>query len=570
MPSVPSRACFERSVPLLFGVIALLSGACTGDLERPGSQSAQQPGSAAAGGAGGGATLDTPSSAPARLRRLTRSQYAKSVSRLLGDQLTLPDDLAPDVAIAGYFSVGASTLGIAERSVERFEDAALALAAQAVTSPEALQRLLPCPAQPAPSVACLEQFVGSFGRRAFRRPLSQDELTRYVSLGTQAGSAVGGASATAEAVLAAMLQSPLFLYRREFGLPTMGAGAARVLDAYELASRLSFFLEDALPDDVLLESAASGGLASDAGLQLQAERLLDSGFARESLKGYMAETLHLSNLDDLPHVASLFPLLTPSLGASMRSEALLAFERVVFEEDHDFLDLLDTRQTFVNAELARLYGLPKPAIASATAFVPVLLPDDGRRRGLLGQAAFLAGSSHASSASATRRGQFIRETLLCQTIPPPPPNVSLSLPEDSAATGPRTARQRLEVHQYNPSCVACHSLMDPLGLALEHFDALGVWRDDDAGLPLETASELDGVAFGSLPELAGVLRQRPEVSACVTRNLFRFALGREEAPDEAPLLAGLTEAFAQSGHRFRSLALALVLSPDFRRAGEPK
>ncbi len=552
--------------------LALACGACTGNIEAPDDPNGAQVGPVAgtggtptSSGTAGSVSADF-APAGARLRRLTRSQYASSVKRLLGEGVTLPGDLEEDPAIAGYLSVAASTLGVSERRVEQLESAALALSQQAVASSPARQKLVPCAVGAAVDAPCLEHFVTTFGRRALRRPLTQVERDRYLVLAKQVGASDPWLGV--QAVVLAVLQSPLFLYRREFGAVVAGDSQGRVLDGYELASRLSFFLEDTSPDDALLESAAAGKLDTDDGLKVEAERLLALPAARTSLKGFAAETLHLANLAALPQIAGFFPLLTSTLGESMRSEALLSFENVAFEGEHDFRDLLDTRQTYVNGELARLYGLS--GVPDGAAFLQVTLPDDGRRLGLLGQAAFLAGSSHASSASATRRGQFIREALLCQAIPPPPPTVSTTLPDDSVETGHRTARQKLELHRRDATCAACHAQMDPIGLGLENFDALGSWRDDDGGLAIDASSELDSTPFKSLKELAHLLRERPEVTACVTRNVFRFALGHQETPGEAPYLADLTASFEANGHRFRALLLALTTHPAFRRAGEPE
>jgi hypothetical protein len=240
------------------------------------------------------------------------------------------------------------------------------------------------------------------------------------------------------------------------------------------------------------------------------------------------------------------------------------FEDAVFEQPRDIRDLFDGRRAFINAELARLYGVSPPA---GGGFGPVDLLESSHRAGILTQGAFLALQAHATSTSPTRRGKFIRERLLCQTIPPPPTNVNTALPPDEPDR-PRTMRQKLHAHRQNPACAGCHSMMDPIGLGLENFDAIGAWRTRDAGQPIDASGELDGIPFSDARGLARAVREHQNTVPCLVRNLVRFALGRMETAGEETVITDLVTRLATGGYRMRELVLALVESPAFLYIGD--
>ena len=228
----------------------------------------------------------------------------------------------------------------------------------------------------------------------------------------------------------------------------------------------------------------------------------------------------------------------------------------------DYRAAFDARVAFVNVELARLYGLAPPTGAD---FVRVALPGDSPRVGFIGRAGFLAANAHATSTSPTLRGKFIREVLLCQAIRPPPANVIPILPTDNATTGPRTMRERLAGHAV-PGCAECHNAMDPIGLGLENFDAIGVYRTADVGKTIDASGVLDGTPFSGPAALAAALRTHPQLEACLVRSLYRYAMGYVEGPGQEPAVVDLTQSLVSGEHRFRSLVLAMVESAAFRTA----
>ena len=491
---------------------------------------------------------------PVALRRLTRVQYARVVRDLFGPDVVVPDLAEPDVAQGGLLSVGASDTSFSARGVESLEDGAFAIAEQALATPESIERLVPCAPDGIVDSDCSAAFVRTLGLRAWRRPLTDDEVARIAGIADTAAEALDDFHAGLHYAVAALLQSPFFVFRAELEL-----------DGYELAARLSFFLWNAAPDDTLLAAAASGTLATDEGLRAQARRLLGSRRAREGVRNYFTEQLGLYRLDRLHKDPTLFEHFNTQLGPDAREETLRVIERIVFDDDTDFREVMTTRDTFLNPRLASLYGVPAPVRGG---FGDARLPADGGRGGLLTQASFLNLQSHAVSSSATLRGAFVREVLLCQEIPAPPVNVDTSIPEP---TGEKvTLRDRVEEHMGSESCAGCHRLTDPIGLGLENFDGIGRWRTHEYGGRIDPSGDLDSVPFDDALMLGTVVRDHPAFAPCVVRTLVRYATGRPEIPEELPALETLSERFADSGYRVKSLLEEIVLSPLFRRAGTPR
>ena len=506
-----------------------------------------------------GATPAQPGTLPAAtLRRLTLSQYQNSVRDLLG----VTADVGALTAIPplnGLRAIGASTIALPQRDLEAFESLADRLSAQVWNDATARMKLTGCDAR---EPACASEFLRSFGRRVFRRPLSADESRRYEALLARATEMTGDGWLGLRVVTSALLQSPAFLYREEIGMPDPADPARRILTPFEQASRLSFFLWNTTPDEALLAAAASGGLATPTGLATEARRLLASPRATEAADELITDYLGLSALDALVKLPETYPQATATLPEAMKQETLRSLRAHLFERGEDFRDVFTTTKTFANAELAKLYGVRAP---SGTDFAAVELPANGPRAGVLMQASFLALHAHPSRSSPTLRGKFIRENLLCQAIPPPPNNVDTSLPANTRDA--MTARQRLTAHREDPSCAGCHTLMDPLGLALEKFDGIGAFRERENNLAIDPSGELDGKAFADARGLATTIAADPNTASCFVRTVLRYARGALENGSEAPLIEALGEAFGASGYRATELMLAIATDPAFRQVG---
>jgi hypothetical protein len=548
------------------------SGSGTGSRSGAGTGSTGGPSNGTAGTGGGMTTIPgvfTP--AGSRLRRLTVLEYRNSVTDLLGLGTQVTTEFEKDTAYNNLTAVAASTIALSASITEQFETSALALAGSLARDTARRQRVVGCAPTGATDEACLRTFITNFGRRVFRRPLSVEEVNLYAGVGKNAMTVLADFWRGVDYVLAGFLQSPNFLYRTEIGVADASAPGGRVLDPYELASRLSYLLWATTPDDALLDAAAASSLSTPAGLQQQAERLLASPRLQDTIVDVFSQMLRLAELDTLSQSPTLFSqVASPTLGASMRTETQNVL-RDMFARNGDYRELFTTTQTSLNAELASLYGVPAP---TGTQFAPTTLPANGPRAGYLGQASFLALNAHPDGTSPTLRGKFIVETLLCNSIPPPPNDVVTEIPDQDKS---KTKREQLQIHQALPSCAACHTRMDPLGLALEHFDGIGAYRETDRGMALDVTGTLGGMTFNGLRELGQVLAnglKTPEnnlqTADCLVRNLFRVATGHLERTGDLPVIAKLSTAFTADAFRVRGMLAKLVASDAFRFVGQPE
>jgi hypothetical protein len=533
--------------------LLLLAGSCSGSIGAPGllGEGAQQGSDTETMGQ----TVDF-RAAPSALRKLTVHQYQNTVNDLVGAQVTLPE-LEADSSINGFFAIGAAKTTISPAGVEKFEQAAFAVADRALGAANR-DAVVGCAPSGATDAACTRAFLQSFGGRAFRRPLSDDELERYAALAREAQAALGDFHEGLKFAIAGLLQSPSFLFRVELGHP--GQGSQLPFDDYELATRLSYLLWNTTPDDALLAAAARGELSETRGLEAQTERLLADPRTKSALDNFHSERLALDEIALVEKDPSVMASgWDDSLKDAMRDDVLRTIEDYTFGVNGDFRELFTTKVAFVNAGLAALYGVPGTG--------RVTLPSAAPRAGLLGKAAFLATYAHTDGTSPTKRGKFIRERLLCQSIPAPPPDVNTVLPEPAANA--TTMRERLEVHTEIASCAACHKLMDPLGLSLEHFDSVGRYRADDRGHALDVTGSLNGTDYEGALGLAQLLHDVPDTSECVARQLYRYATAHVETDGEEPALKAIIEAFGESGYAFTALLRAVIASDGFRYGGAP-
>ncbi len=499
--------------------------------------------------------------APA-LRRLTRAQYLNVVTDLLGEGLVVPTSLEPDTAIDGLYTVGAAVTALSPVGVERYEAAAYSLAEQVMADPARVATVVGC--EPA-AEGCLRTFVTTFGRRAWRRPLAAEEIDRVVAVGELASSTLGDPDAAPTYALATLLQSPAFLYREELGEADPDAapgGGARRYTSLEMATRLSFLLWNSTPDDTLLAAAEAGDLVTDAGLTAQVDRLLADPRAHDGIRAFFTEMLELDQLDALNKDPTIYTHMSPEIGPSAREETLLGIEAIVFA-DEDWRTFFTTRRTFLDPVLAALYNVRAP---TREGFGEVELPADGLRAGFLGQASFLALQAHPTTSSATLRGKFIREVLLCQDIPAPPADVDTSIPE-ADETSP-TLRQRLVTHLSDPTCAGCHRLTDPIGLGFENFDGLAALRLTENGATIDASGELEGGTFATPVDLGGVVAAHDRIAPCLAETLYRYATARSVGDGEEALVEWHAAGFVESDYRVTTLLAEIATSPGFRTVGE--
>ncbi len=496
------------------------------------------------------------------LRLLSVSEYRATVRDLLSVEVPGTDTFQADTPVQGFTAIGATRVAYSAPKVERFEQVAYELAGQIFEDVGQRGKLAGC--EPTSSAdPCVREFVASFARRAFRRPATASEIDVYTGL--VASTADPDVWAGLAYAVAAILQSPGFLYRVELGEPATEEPDQFRLTAFELATRLSYLVTGSTPDDELLDAAESGALDGAEGLSEQLERLLASPAAQTALMTFLEEQLDLHHVHKVVKVPDVFPDFTPALADAMAHEMYEVVRDVAVREPDDLLSLLSRRDTYVNGPLAALYGVAGPD--SASEWIPVTLPEDGPRAGLLGFAGFLASHAGAAETSVTKRGFFVVSKLLCREIPAPPADVITVLPAPPEG-GHVTMRERVEQHMSDPSCKGCHIAMDPPGLALEHFDALGAYRESDNGLTIDATGEIDGEAFDGARELGELLSSHPDVSACFARRFHEYALGMSLGGKAS--VADLVEAFEASGRRLPDLVRAVVLHDSFRLVSAPR
>jgi Protein of unknown function (DUF1592)/Protein of unknown function (DUF1588)/Protein of unknown function (DUF1595)/Protein of unknown function (DUF1587)/Protein of unknown function (DUF1585) len=513
------------------------------------------------------ASAATASASMQLLRRLTHSQYNNTVRDLLGDYSRPADRFPPEDFVNG-FKNQLRTQGMPPLLAEAYGAAAEKLALNAFRAGD-VNGLVPCKPASARDAKCRDQFVQAFGLRAFRRPLTDAEVRRYATLFSAQAGKTGQFLDGARIVVEAMLQSPKFLFHAEWG-------RADARD-YEVASRLSYFLWDTMPDRRLFEAAANGELRSPDGIERVARAILAQPPARQAVDEFFAQWLRfdrvLGSVKDRRH----YPEFTPELAAMMVQETRMLLDNLVWA-DGNFMEAFTADYSFLNSDLASLYGVPAPA----GEFERVRFPATAHRAGLLGHGSFLASNAGPVETSPTARGIFIREQLLCQHVPNPPPGVNTQVPEPTAER-PLARRQRMQAHVENPSCASCHRLMDPIGFGLENYDAVGKWREQEAivfevpgprgrpttktvSLPIDGKGEIAGLTNATFSEPRSIGRLLADSRACqecVVKQVFRFAFGRVETPADREVLKSVTTAFRESGFKFKELLIALVRAPQF-------
>jgi hypothetical protein len=486
------------------------------------------------------------------LRTLTPTQYAESLRFVLS---LAADDPVPEVG-QWATSIAAARGGLAPSSVAGYEAAARSVTAGALADPARREALLGCTPSAEPGDLCVREVIARIGRRAYRRPLTEDELARWTSLAGSISVALGDPLRGIEHAISGILQSPSFLYRVELGEPDAASPGRLRYSSHELATRLAYLFWSSPPDDALLDAADDGSLLTDEGLEREIARLSADPRAERGVTAFLADFLEVDALRAIekdgtlfPDFAAMQPVLAPQLLLTARVAVLEGGLRALFS----------SRTTFVDASLAPLYALD--ASEHGDALERIELAASSPRRGILTTPGLLAMHAYPGKTSPALRGLFVRRRLLCQSIPPPPPDVSTLLPE----TDPDalvTTRELVAIHQRDATCASCHSLMDPIGLALEHFDADGSYRATQNGLSIDASGELDGVPFTDAATLATALADHDAFVPCVAAQLFGAASGTtvSATEDDIERLAD------ESDGDLRALVRAVARSEAFRYA----
>jgi hypothetical protein len=469
-------------------------------------------------------------------------------------QLTLP----PDTFLGGFTSIGATSVAINASAVGPYETASLAAVDEVFADAARWQKLVGCQPQPDLSDACVTTFVKTFGKRAFRRDLSDAEVQQWLKIGKDAAALPGSSAARGLATLVSgFLQSPYFLYRVETNKLDAASGRLKY-DGQSMATRLAFLLTGHPPSDALLAAAAAGQLDTPDGVKTAAAPLLTDPNAVDRMAAFFSEYSQSVLVLGAQKSAELFPSYNAALQSSMYQATELFLKNIVLAPGADVRTIFDSDQTFVDANLAPLYGVAAPA----SGFMQMKLDPSAGRAGIFGQAGVIAGHSQPDRTSPTRRGVFLLETFLCTTPPPPPGGINTMLSNDPT----QTRRKQLEMHRANPQCAACHSLFDPLGLALEHLDPIGKYRDTENGMAIDATGTLEGKTIDGEVQLAAAFKQSAKALTCMMSNYYRSANGRADAAPDAAKVDELTQTLTGKGYVWRDLVAEFVASDAFRSA----
>jgi uncharacterized protein DUF1592/uncharacterized protein DUF1588/uncharacterized protein DUF1595/uncharacterized protein DUF1587 len=533
-----------RAVLVLGLLAACGAGACTGLIGDTGESGPEGPSAQTLGEIG-----------ETGLRRLTATEYDATIFDLLGvvtqSETALPEDLRSPFD-NDYTKQQASAALISAADVLAGD------IAEQVAMDDALRaKVVPCTPTGADDAACFREFLATFGRRAFRRPLATEELDHFATL-LDHGIEENDFRVAVASALRAFLEHPYFLYRVEIGTPVEGeAGVFRLTD-FELATRLSYTVWGSTPPDWLLDSTEQGGLAGADGVRAAVAQLLEDDRAKARIARFHSMWL---GYERLPHAADL--------AAGMQLETGKLLERVIFDQRGPWVDLLRSTDTYLTTELAQHYGLPAPA--GGEGWVDY---GDSGRQGLLSQGSFLSAVAKFDDTSPTQRGLLIRTRLFCQAISPPPPDLMVNTDMPPEGPDPNACKPDRYVMWKTDGCKMCHAKMDPVGFGLENYDTAGRYRDfepDRPDCPIDGVGTLEGVGeFNGPAELSDLMIETGGVDACVATMLYRFTAGRYALRSEDENLVARLVPVAQHGGElsFYDLVVELAASDAFRHRRE--
>lgn len=521
-------------------------------------------GTGAAAGTGTGSVGSPPTASGPRdpgrvtMRQLNRVEYNNTVRDLLGTTQQ-PGSTFLNDAPAFAFDNNADQLSVSPVLAGLYQQAAESLAAEAITAPFKA-KLVTCDLAAAGDT-CQRTFITTFGAKAYRRPLTDAEVTNYLALMASAKTAGATADEAVRTAIEAFLVSPNFLYRIELD-PDPASTTSHPVGPYELASRLSYLIYRSMPDQGLFDAAAAGKLGAVADVQGQLTRLLADPKGGTFAQDFSAQWLGVRTLEAIQFDPAVFPRFTSALAVSMKSEITSFFDDFI-KENLPADQLLTAKFSFIDSTLATHYGLP--AVAAGPAKKTVL--NSTQRGGLITMAGTLAATSYMTRTSLVKRGAWTEGQLLCSE-PPPPPN---DVPPFPTGMVMGTQRQILEMHRSNPSCGACHVVMDNIGIALENYDGTGAWRTADAnGAVIDANGVLNNVSFNGGQQLSAVVAADPRFVPCVSKKMLSYALGRALVATDDPYVSDISASTSGALPGVRDILTRVVSSDPFNmRHGEP-
>jgi Protein of unknown function (DUF1592)/Protein of unknown function (DUF1588)/Protein of unknown function (DUF1585)/Protein of unknown function (DUF1595)/Protein of unknown function (DUF1587) len=504
---------------------------------------------------------------PPVMRRLTEQQYRQSISDIFGTDIKVAGRFEPNLRKDGLIAVGASAAAISPAGFEQYERMADAIAAQVVDE-QHRAKLVPCTPKAAtePDDACAAKFLAKYGRLLFRRPPREETLRDRVADAAQAAHENQDFYGGLQYALAAMLYAPEFLFQVELpDADTDHPDLAR-LDSYSAASRLSFFLWNAPPDEELLAAAQGGLLNNKRTLQRQVDRMLASPRLEAGFRAFLVDFFDFDGFDELAKDPVIYPAFSPKTASDAREQTLLTAIDLLIRHDGDYRDIFTSRRTFLTRTLGLIYDVP---VKAESGWEPHEFPPNDPRAGIQTEISFTALHSHPGRSSPTIRGKAFRELLLCQHVPAPPSNVDFSVVQDTSNPQFKTAKERLTAHRKNPTCAGCHKIMDPIGIALENFDGSGAYRNLENGAVIDATGDLDGQGFSDPAGLGQAIHDNPATTSCLVNSLYRYGAGRGWDPGERSWQSWLNQSFASDGYRISQLLRRIAMSDAFYAVPKP-
>ncbi|WP_437952005.1 DUF1592 domain-containing protein [Sorangium sp. So ce296] len=556
----------RRTPRMLLVALALSSAAACSGSNGDGGTGAGGGGTGAGdGGSGAGVQCAPGVTAPGptpRLTRLTHAQYDNSIRDLFGKDMKASASFLADPAFEG-FDNNAKGLVVSDRLARDYRRAAEAIAADVVVDQAVLGDILPC-APEGDGAACARQLIRELGKRVYRRPLSAEQEAAYVAAYARGDGLFESGTPFEQGVrhvIEAMLQSPHFLYRVELSEELDGEQIIP-LDGYEVATRLSYLLWNSLPDDALLAAAERGALGSPEGIEAEARRMVDDPKAVSALDDFHRQWLHMSRYADLSKDPALYEGFDASVSSAMLAETQAFIRHVILEMEGDYRTLMTAPVGFVNDKLAPIYGV-EGSFTSELVETPL---DPASRAGLLTQAGFLASHAFARETSPIHRGVFIQRQILCADLPDPPANINTELPPKQGEI--RTTRDQVEAHTSPKACSSCHGLINPPGFAFEHYDAVGRYREDERGEPIDASGTMAvgeaEIRFDGAVDLAKQLAESPVAERCYLTNWYRYGNARQLSREDACTIDDLDAKLGASGYNIKELLVALTQTKTFR------
>ncbi len=498
---------------------------------------------------------------PPKVRRLTEAQYRATIADIFGPNIAVVGRFERALRSDGLIAVGTSEAGLSPFSIEQYNISARNIAS-VVMSQERRDAFLSCHPAAADTFdkTCARRFIGEYGLRLFRRPLSDAEIDLFLSLAEAGHDKLGNFYSGLQFALTGMLVAPDFLLRIERFMPDSARPGSFRLDNYSSATRLSYFLTGSAPDAELLAAAAAGQLSNNVELAKQVDRLMASPRFETAIRDFFADMLYFNLFADLAKDSEIYPAFNSAVAADSREQTVRTITHHLLESGGDYRELFTTRSAPLTRSLGILYRMP---VATRHGWSMGEFSESSGRAGIQSQVSFLALHSHPGRSSPTLRGKAIREIFLCQHVPDPPADVDFTGINDIANPERPTARDRLEAHGTNPACVGCHTLMDPLGLTLENFDGLGVFRTRENGAEINVSGSLDGTEFVAAAGLGQALYDYPQTTSCLVDKLYRSAVGGSISSSERPFFKYLNQVFADNGYRLPELIRTIATSPGF-------